>query len=220
MSVIFISYRRAGTSGYGGRLQEDLREHFGKERVFRDIDSIRPGSDFAQVIEQAVAQSGVVLVLIGSNWLNAKNENGQRRLDDPDDFVRLEIESALNQDIVVVPVLVEGALAPASSALPPSISRLGRMQAIELSDMRWDYDVGRLISLLDEIVGPPGDEVIDVTALEAAASSTGVVGAPAAPVPVNMDTGDTTTARASCGGIFRRPRSITGRQRPRPRPPS
>ncbi|HEX2700655.1 MAG TPA: PASTA domain-containing protein [Acidimicrobiales bacterium] len=170
MGSIFISYRRAGTSGYGGRLQEDLRQHFGKERVFRDIDSIRPGTDFARVIEQAVAGSGVVLVLIGGNWLDATNENGQRRLDDPDDFVRLEIESALNQDITVVPVLVEGALAPSPSALPPSISRLGRMQAIELSDLRWDYDVGRLIDVLDEIVGPAAEEIVDLTALEAASS--------------------------------------------------
>ncbi|MGI8684578.1 MAG: PASTA domain-containing protein [Acidimicrobiales bacterium] len=194
MSSIFISYRRAGTSGYGGRLQEDLREHFGKERVFRDIDSIRPGSDFAQVIEQAVARSGVVLVLIGSNWLNATNENGQRRLEDPDDFVRLEIESALNQEIIVVPVLVEGALAPSPSALPPSISRLGRMQAIELSDMRWDYDVGRLITLLDEVVGAPSEEVIDLSALEAATSANAAVQAPTGRAPaVGGPAGDTTT---------------------------
>lgn len=157
MDSIFISYRRTGTSGYGGRLQEDLREHFGRERVFRDIDSIRPGSDFAQVIEEAVARSGIVLALIGSNWLSTTNEDGQRRLDDPDDFVRLEIESALRQGIVVVPVLVEGAEVPPPSALPPSISKLGRTQAIELTDDRWDYDLNRLVKALEQVLGASPD---------------------------------------------------------------
>lgn len=163
MSSIFISYRRAGTSGYGGRLQEDLRKHFGKERVFRDIDSIRPGSDFALVIEQAVARSSIVLALIGSNWLNAAGGSAKRRLDDPDDFVRLEIESALSQGITVVPVLVEGATMPSPSELPPSISRLGRTQAIELTDERWDYDLNRLVLVLEEVLAAPSGPVLDQT---------------------------------------------------------
>lgn len=152
MSSIFISYRRAGTSGYGGRLQEDLRDHFGKDRVFRDIDSIRPGTDFTEVIEQAVAGAGVVLVLIGSNWLHATNESGARRLEDPDDFVRLEIESAIKREVVIVPVLVEGARMPSPSELPPTIGQLGRTQAIELTDERWDYDIGRLVEVLGDLV--------------------------------------------------------------------
>jgi hypothetical protein len=172
MSSIFISYRRAGTSGYGGRLQEDLRHHFGRGRVFRDIDSIRPGSDFAQVIDQAVARSGIVLALIGSSWLQATNERGQRRLDDPDDFVRLEIEAALKQGIVVIPVLVEGARVPSPGDLPPSISRLGRTQGIELTDERWDYDLSRLIGVLEEVVGVPSEPTLDRTAAGPAAWST------------------------------------------------
>ena len=148
MSSIFISYRRAGTSGYGGRLQEDLCHHFGRDRVFRDIDSIRPGSDFTEVIEQAVARSGIVLVLIGENWLQAANKNGKRRLDDPDDFVRLEIEAALDQGIVVVPVLVENARVPSPGELPESLIPLGRRQGIELTDERWDYDLSRLVRVM------------------------------------------------------------------------
>lgn len=163
MDSIFISYRRAGTSGYGGRLQEDLRRYFGRRRVFRDIDSILPGSDFALVIEEAVASSGVVLALIGNGWLNAMNGKGQRRLEDPDDFVRLEIESALKRGIVVIPVLVEGAMVPSPSELPASISRLGRTQAIELTDERWDYDIGRLVAVLKDVVGAPTDADLDPT---------------------------------------------------------
>ena len=155
MSSIFISYRRTGTSGYCGLLQDGLRDHFGRDRVFRDIDSIRPGSDFADVVENAVSEAGVVLALIGSNWLDARNEAGGRRLDEPDDFVRLEIESALKHRIVVVPVLVEGARMPSPGELPPSISRLGRSQAIALSDERWEYDVGRLVAVLEELLPAP-----------------------------------------------------------------
>lgn len=155
MSSIFISYRRTGTSGYCGLLQDGLRDHFGRDRVFRDIDSIRPGADFTEVVEKAVSEAGVVLALIGSNWLDARNEAGGRRLDDPDDFVRLEIESALKHGIVVVPVLVEGAKVPSERELPPSISRLGRSQAIALSDERWEYDLNRLVTALEELVGAP-----------------------------------------------------------------
>jgi hypothetical protein len=154
MDSIFISYRRAGTSGYGGRLQEDLRERFGRERVFRDIDSIRPGTDFVEVIQHAVARAGVVLALIGRNWLTAAASNGHRRIDDPDDFVRIELESAFEQGITVIPVLVEGAEVPSPSELPPSLTRLSRIQAVGLSDERWEYDVGRLVGWLEEIVGP------------------------------------------------------------------
>jgi len=168
MRTIFISYRRAGTSGYGGRLQDDLQDHFGRDRVFRDIDSIRPGSDFGQSIEDAVARSGIVLALIGSGWLHAKDEQGMLRLNDPNDFVRLEIESALKQGIVVVPVLVDGARVPMPSELPASMSQLGRTQGIELSDERWWYDISRLVRVLEEIVPP--DPAADQTPADVTAS--------------------------------------------------
>jgi len=161
MSSIFISYRRTGASGYGGRLQEDLGRHFGRDQVFRDIDSIQPGTEFAQIIDQAIARSGIVLALIGRSWFNAAN---RRRLKDPNDFVRLELESALKQGIVVLPVLIEGARMLSTSQLPESISRLGRTQALELSDERWDYDVGRLIRVVEKFVGAPVPREADVAA--------------------------------------------------------
>lgn len=154
MKPVFISYRRDDTSGYGGRLDDALRHRFGDDGVFRDIDAIRPGADFVATIEAAVAGSGAVIALIGKDWLTITDTSGRRRLDDPGDFVRLEIASALHKGIDVIPVLVEGAGPPGPSDLPESIAVLGRRQAIELSDDRWDYDVGRLIARLEELLGP------------------------------------------------------------------
>ena len=131
----------------------DLRDHFGTARVFRDIDSIPLGTDFFEVIEQAVARSGVVLALIGRDWLTTTDVDGNRRIDNPDDFVRLELESAFRHGTVVIPVLVEQARMPTSTVLPASLVKLSRIQGIDLSDERWEYDVGRLITRLEEIVG-------------------------------------------------------------------
>jgi hypothetical protein len=193
MTSIFISYRRAGTSGYGGRLQEDLRHQFGRERVFRDIDSIPPGSDFPEFIDRAVAGSGIVLALIGSNWLTTTNKSGKRRLDETDDFVRLEIESALKQHIVVVPVLVEGATVPSPAELPRSISRLGRTQGIELSDDRWDYDLGRLVRVIENVTGLAAQPTLD-RSLPGATSAHGLtaLGFPAPEEAAGLSGADTT----------------------------
>lgn len=152
---IFISYRRDDTAGYGGRLHEALCTHFGNHRVFRDIDAIQPGTDFARRIDEAVADAEVVVVLIGRDWLTIAGRTGRRRLDDPDDFVCLEIASALDRGVPVIPVTVEEAEVPAPSDLPEPIEALGRLQGIELSEERWRYDVGRLVSRLDEVVDTP-----------------------------------------------------------------
>ena len=154
MGSIFISYRRTGSAGYGGRLDYDLRRHFGSTAVFRDIDGILPGRPFAEIIEQAVAESSVVLVLITGEWLDVTDAEGRRRLDQPDDFVRREIESALNSGVPLIPVLVDGAKVPSAQDLPPSIRRLGELQGIELTDGRWEFDLGRLIRALEVHVGP------------------------------------------------------------------
>jgi len=152
---IFISYRRDDTGGYGGRLHEALCTHFGSHSVFRDIDAIQPGTDFARTIEGAVATADAVVVLIGRDWLTLTGRTGGRRLDDPDDFVCLEIASALDQGIPVIPVTVEEADVPAPTDLPAPIAALGRLQGIELSEERWKYDVGRLVDRLVEMVGSP-----------------------------------------------------------------
>ena len=108
MRAIFISYRRNDAEGEAGRLFDDLVREFGDQSVFMDVSTIEAGRDFRKVIDESVSTCGVLLSLIGPNWLDAKNEAGERRLDDPADFVRLETASALKRDIPVIPVLVRG----------------------------------------------------------------------------------------------------------------
>ena len=148
MADIFLSYRRQDSQSATGRLADRLEEHFGAARVFRDHESIVAGEDFADAIRRAIATSTVVLVIVGSRWLAAASDAGTRRLDDPADFVRLEIELAFANDVAVVPVLVEGATMPSTAALPPTLAEFARCQAVELSETRWRYDADRLIETL------------------------------------------------------------------------
>jgi len=130
---IFISYRRDDSAFPAGWLYDRLCAHLGSEQVFKDVDSIDPGDDFFRVVEDAVGSCQVLLALIGDRWLDITDETGHRRLDKPDDFVRLEIEAALRRDVRVVPVLVGRAPMPRSEQLPDSLRGLIRRQAIELS---------------------------------------------------------------------------------------
>lgn len=148
MSDIFLSYRRRDSASATGRLADRLVEHFGPARVFHDHESILAGDDFAEAIRRAINVTTVVLAIIGPDWLEAKDEHGRRRLDDPNDYVRLEIQAALEGGVAVVPVLVEGATMPAAARLPASLAALARCQAVELSETRWRYDADRLIALL------------------------------------------------------------------------
>jgi hypothetical protein len=95
-NVVFISYRRNDSAPMAGWLLERLTKAFGKGKVFKDFESLRPGDDFVEEITNAIASCEVVLVLIGDRWLTTKDDNGQRRIDDPRDLVRLEIETGLN----------------------------------------------------------------------------------------------------------------------------
>lgn len=148
--VIFLSYRRVDTSGHAGRISDDLARHFGRSVTFRDIESITAGVDFVQALEQAVHAARVCIVLIGDTWLTETSADGARRLDSPEDHVRREIEMALNDSgLKVIPVLVEGASMPDEDDLPVSIGRLARLQAVELSESRWDYDMARLAAVLE-----------------------------------------------------------------------
>ena len=117
-------------------------------RVFRDIDTLEAGVDYAEAIEQWLAKSEVVLVVIGPRWLPATDPNGRRRLDDPDDLTRLEVAAALRRGIRVVPVLVGGAAMPSGEELPDDLRGLARRQAHEISDRRWDYDLEQLTALI------------------------------------------------------------------------
>jgi hypothetical protein len=146
---IFISYRREGTAYSAGWLYDRLAEHFGAGQVFKDVDSIELGDDFVEVITRAVSRCDVLLALIGEEWLTAATPSGDRRLDDPEDFVRLEIEAALARRIRVIPILVDSAVMPRTDQLPPSMAGLGRRQALELSPSRFESDTSRLLRVLD-----------------------------------------------------------------------
>jgi hypothetical protein len=160
---IFISYRHEETPFAAGRLFDRLVAHFGEGQIFMDIDTIQPGDDFAEVITSAVASCNVLLVLIGDRWLTITGDDGQRRLDHPEDFVRLEIQAALTQKIRVIPVLVGGARMPRAAELPDGLAKLAHRQAVELSPARFDSDIGRLLRVLDRALS-------DATAQRASAA--------------------------------------------------
>ena len=147
---IFISYRRRGDSaGFAARLTDRLVGHFGAERCFRDIEDIESGMDFVDAIDDAVASCEVMIVVVGTDWVTVENAAGRRRLDDPHDFVRLEVATALRRGVRVVPVLVAGAPMPSADQLPDDLKPLARRQAHEMTDLRWEYDVGRLLTSLE-----------------------------------------------------------------------
>jgi hypothetical protein len=110
MARIFLCYRRDDSGGYAGRLYDRLGQRFGHDNLFMDIDTIAPGLDFVEAIEKAVGTCDVLLAVIGRQWLTSTDSQGQRRLDNPEDFVRLEIVTALVRQIRVIPVLVGGAI--------------------------------------------------------------------------------------------------------------
>lgn len=148
---IFLSYRRADTSGHAGRLCDDLERKFGPESVFRDIESIEAGQNFEQALGQALAEAQVVLVLIGDTWLSETDRTGVKRLENPADYVRNEVATALaRHDLVVVPILVEKAVMPSVHELPVLLQPLARLQAIALSEERWRYDLDRVAEAIQQ----------------------------------------------------------------------
>lgn len=149
---IFISYRRRDAPGYAGRLYDSLKRELGEDKLFRDVDSIRGGDNFREKIEKAVSSCEVLLAVIGPNWNT--DENGVRRLDKEDDFVRIEIEAALKRNIRVIPVLVQET--PLPQELPQSLTGLTDRQAVELDDNRWDYDVESLIEVIKDAIPKTG----------------------------------------------------------------
>ena len=143
MGTLFISYRRDDSQGFAGRLEDDLSRRFGDAQVFRDRE-IPAGTDFASHLERHLAEAEVVLVVIGPNWLAARDAAGRRRLDAPKDWVRREIMLALATEVPVVPVLVGGAAMPAASELPTVLAPLAGRQAFVLSDRRWPQELDDL----------------------------------------------------------------------------
>src|SRR5262249_14060069 len=150
--TIFINYRREDSIGTAGRLHDRLAQTFGQKNLFMDVDSIPPGVDFVADLNSQVAACDVVLVVIGSNWLDAKDETGRRRLDNPDDFVAIEIAAALARNIAVIPILVDEAHMPKASELPDPVKPLVRRNAIEIRNAQFGRDAEALIEKIREVL--------------------------------------------------------------------
>ena len=157
---IFLSYRREDTTAHARLLQSELTGRFPDAPVFMDLDSIEPGLDFAEVIEGAVGSCAVLVVLMGRQWATLTDEGGQRRLDDPDDFVRSEVQTALVRGVRVIPVLVDGARPLRQQQMPAELHKLARLNALELSYGRYQYDSGRSVAFSPDgrLLASAGDD--------------------------------------------------------------
>ena len=152
MPRIFISYRRNDSLTITGRIYDRLVGAFGAANVFLDFDDIPLGEDFTQVLEREIATADILLAVVGPAWIMEVDNAGNRRLDDPDDFVRIEIETALRApQVTVIPVLVQNALMPGEHELPSTLQRFSRLQAAVVRDEPdFRYDIQRLIRVLAE----------------------------------------------------------------------
>src|ERR1700739_2649353 len=196
MSTVFISYRREITAGEARALFNELLERLGKNSVFMDVDSIALGRDFRGALQKTLESCDLMLVLIGKDWAEVKDEEGRPRLQNPRDFVRLEIEAALKRDIVVTPILVQGAPMPAPEQLPVEIRDLVYRNGFELRHNRWESDFAEMIRRLDLDIAKEGGRV------EQSASTVAAPNASIAPA-----------ARPASGRRFlRRPIGVTRRQ--------
>lgn len=148
VASIFISYRRDDASGHAGRMRDALSTQFGRDAIFRDVDTIPPGDDFQRAMSAAIRSCTVFLVVIGRRWLSAEAADGTRRLDNPLDHVRNEIVEALQRGVLVIPVLVQDARMPAPEDLPESMRALATRNAIALDDDSWEADIERLTTAI------------------------------------------------------------------------
>lgn len=169
--AVFLSYRREETRHIAGRLADRLTERLGSTQVFMDVDTIEPGADFAAAIAREVASCDVLIALIGPIWSTIADPRGRRRLDDPDDFVVLEIQAALEREIRVIPVLVDGAVMPDRYDLPKGLQGLTLRNAVRLDHETFRSDVTTLLDAVERILP---------TLAQKAAEPTGGTGAYAA----------------------------------------
>jgi len=177
---IFLSYRRGDSPGFAGRLYDRVEDRFGAGSAFMDVDGIDPGLDFVEVLNAHLASCKAMVAIIGPEWLNAKDARGRRRLDDPNDFVRLEIATALARNIRVIPVLVDGASAPATEDLPPDLQPLARRQAVSISHERFSQDIQPLVAAIQRAVEREPDVQAPRPAAPRAAAPSGAGGGVAA----------------------------------------
>jgi hypothetical protein len=143
-----VNYRRNDSEGEAGRLFDDMALNFSQDVVFMDVAAIEPGQDFRKAIDKSVATCSVLLAVIGPQWLDARDGAGARRLEDPGDFVRIELASALTRQVMIVPVLVRGARMPRPEELPDDLKDLAYRNAVELTHARWKSDIQVLVRAL------------------------------------------------------------------------
>jgi hypothetical protein len=169
MSRIFINYRRGDAATNASRLCEWLADRYGEDQVFMDVDTIEPGRPWREAIDLAVGSSDLVLAVIGRDWLTEL----RRRLDDSDDFMRHELETAFRRDVRIIPVLVEGAEMPRRDELPDTLVQLSEYQAFAVRNERWEWDKQALLRRVDRVLAIQPEAV----------SSPPPVLSPAAPEP-------------------------------------
>ena len=142
---VFLCYRRDDSAAFTGRVQDRLEQGFGRDLLFMDVDAIPLGVNFVTALHEAVAECEVLLAVIGPNWLEARDDAGARRLDDPNDFVRIEIGAALQRNIPVIPILLDGAKVPKSNQLPEDLKELARRNALDVRHASFHSDLDRLV---------------------------------------------------------------------------
>jgi TIR domain len=169
---VFVSYRRGDASAWAGRLRDGLTARLDENDVYQDVVTVDAGEDFALSINSALERCDVVLAVIGPQWLSIVGTDGDRRLDDPDDYVRIELGRALALNKRVIPVLVGGATMPAVDRLPDDLTQLGLRQAFTLNDATWQRDVEDLVNRL---LGPPRSRWLVPVALAAVVAAVAVV---------------------------------------------
>ena len=141
----FISYRRDDSAGHAGRLHDRLQREFGHDLLFMDVDAIPLGANFVKVISEEVAKCDALLAVIGQGWLDARDANGKRRLDNGDDFVRIEIGTALKRGIPVIPILLDGTRIPKADQLPDDLKELALRNGLDIRHASFSQDMERLI---------------------------------------------------------------------------
>ena len=157
---VFICYRRGDTAGFAGRIYDRLARKLGRDNVFIDVDNIQPGFDFVEVLTERVGKCDALVAVIGKDWVSSADRDNRRRIDDPHDFVRIEIEAALDRGVRLIPVLVDGAAMPRPGELPDSMKKLSRRQGVHISHAQFDSDVRKLtrvLSLLEEELRQPAE---------------------------------------------------------------
>lgn len=234
MPGVFISYRREDSPGHAGRIFDRVRARFGADVVFMDVTAIDAGVDFVEAIDRAVGTCDVLLAVIGPHWAGAADSAGRKRLDNPNDFIRLEIAGALKRNVRVVPVLVDDARLPGAADLPDDLQPLLRRNAVELRDARWDADIEQLVASLERIVKPQEEPLrlerqaprrlrwIAALAALLVSGGAGIVWGPRACAPepdINVAaTAPTTTAPTTAAPVVQPP--VTEKPpSPRPEPP-